>query len=126
MLVGAGVAEEAVRQTVAGGVDAGAPGQGQVLEVGDEREGHGAVHRVRALVGVLDRPVARVVDPVEVVPRLALQPVGARAAVERVVAGAAEQGVVAGQPPQVVVPLEPLDPLGRRRAGHRLARRWCP
>ena len=91
----AGVAGDGVVQVVAEAVHGAGSGQHQVVEVGGERPGDGALHRVDALVQQLDRLVRGVVDHIEVVAEATGQRVGARAAVQRVVAVAAGQRILA-------------------------------
>ncbi|CAF0856079.1 unnamed protein product [Rotaria sp. Silwood1] len=89
----AGVAGDDVGQAVAGGVDVGAAGQRQVLEVGGQRPADAGVDGVVAAAGLLVDRVADVVDDVGVVSRAAHQHVGASAAVQHVVAAVAGDGV---------------------------------
>ena len=63
----AGIAGERVGERVAGGVDGGRAGQGQVLDVGAERVADAALDRVGALPGELGDHVAGRVDHVGVV-----------------------------------------------------------
>ena len=63
----AAVAGEDVGERVAGAVDVGAAGQGQVLDVGAERVADRRLHRVGALVERFRHHVAGVVDDVGVV-----------------------------------------------------------
>ena len=60
--VAAAVSGDDVVEPVAGAVDVGGPGQGEVLDVGAEREADRRLHRVGALVGVLGHHVAGIVD----------------------------------------------------------------
>ena len=87
------VAGDDVGIAVAGAVDVGAAGQGQVVDIGAEREADRRLHRVGAFVERLGHHVADVVDHVGVVAGAADQRVRASAAVERVVAVAAEHDV---------------------------------
>ena len=92
----AAVAGDDVGVAVAGAVDVGAAGQGQVVDVGAEREAHRRLHQVGAFAGIFGHHVAGVVDQIGVVAGTALHGVGARAAVEDVVAAAADERVGAG------------------------------
>ena len=73
-------------ERVAGAVDRRRAGQRQVLDVGAERVGDGALDRVGAFAGALGDHVAGVVDDVGVVAGAAAHRVGAGAAVEHVAA----------------------------------------
>ena len=118
----AAVAGEDVGVAVAGAVEVGGPGQGEVLDVGAEREAHRRLHQVGAFVGIFGHHVADVVDQIGVVAGTAQHGVGARAAVEDIVAAAADERVGAGCADEGVGAGEPLqggDP--RRHAG---PRRW--
>ena len=78
---------------VAGAVDVGAAGQGQVLDIGAERVADRRLYRVGARVERLRDHVAGVIDHVGVVAEAADHGVGADAAVEHVVAAVAGDDV---------------------------------
>ena len=101
--VGAGVAGENVVELVAGAVDVGAAGQGQVLDVLAEGIVDGRLHLVRAFVRVLRYRVGNVIDDVGVVAGAAVHGIAAGAAVQGVVTAAADQVVVATTADQHVV-----------------------
>ena len=89
----AAVAGDDVGERIAGAVDVGAAGQGQVLDIGAERVGDRRLHRVGALVERLRHHVAGIVDDVGVVAGAADHRVGAGPAVKRVIARAAGDGI---------------------------------
>ena len=106
------VALDLVREPVAGAVDAGRPGQRQVLEERPQGVRDGALDELGAavveavVVLVLAGDVAGIVDPVAVVPGAAIHGVGARHAVEQIVAQPAEQDVIAAIGVDAVVGVE--------------------
>ena len=89
--VGAAIADEDVAEAVAGAVDIGGPGQGQVLDCGSQRVADRAFDLVGALAGQLGDSVGDIVDDIDVIAKAALHDVGAEPAVETV------GGVVAGE-----------------------------
>ena len=99
----AGVAGDDVGEPVAGAVDVGAAGQGQVLDIGAERVGDRGGNSISARVQRFRRHVAGVVDDVVVVADAADHDVGAAGAVERVVATIAGENVDAGIAGQRIV-----------------------
>ena len=114
----AAVAGEDVGVTVAGAVEVGGPGQGEVVDIGAEREAHRRLHEVGAFAGIFGHHVADVVDQIGVVAGTPLHGVGARAAVEDIVAAAAGERVGGGCADEGVGAAEPLqggDPRWRCR-----------
>ena len=91
--VGVGIADQGVGEDVAGAVDRGGAGQGEVLESEAEGVGDRALHRVGALAEELVDGVAGIVDDIGVVAEAAAHEVGAEAAVEDIVADVAGEGV---------------------------------
>jgi hypothetical protein len=114
------VAGEGVVERVAGAVDLEAGEQLQVLDVGAERVGDGALDRVGAAGQAghaLRHGVALVVDEVEIVAGAAGHLVGAGAALQAIGAVVAGQGVVQGAAGKAVVAGIADDGVGKRVAG---------
>src|SRR5205085_4005892 len=95
-LVGAAVADDGVGEAVAGAVDRGASGQGEVLDLGCERVGDRGLDQVCAAAGELDHRIQRIVHDIGVVARAAGEGVGPCPAIEDVVAGIAGDHVDRG------------------------------
>jgi hypothetical protein len=118
------VAGDDVGERVAGAVDVGAAGQGQVLDIGAERVADRRLHRVGAAAhgGGFRHHVAGVVDHVGVVAVAADQRVGADAAVEGVVAAVAGDDVgvaVAGAVDVAAAGQGQVVDVGAEREAHR-------
>ena len=105
--IGGGVADEAVGDAVAGGVDCRGSGEGQILDIRRERVRGRGQDRVVTVAGELGDGVADVVDDVGVVAAATVHRIGADAAIEAIVAGAAPEIVVALPPFRSSLPEEP-------------------
>ena len=99
----AGIASDGVDLCVAGGIEVGGAGQGQVFNVGRQGVRDRRVDGVGAGASLFQRRVGHVVHRIGVVARAAGQPVRAGAAVQRVVAVATKERVDAVAAVQGVV-----------------------
>ena len=124
------IAVDFVGESVAGPVDVGGAGQGQVFDVGSEDKADRREHLVLPLVQGLGHLVKGIVDMILVVAGLAAHAVAAgsaveqvviRAALQRVAVRSAKELVIAVAALELVVPVEAEDDVVVRIAGDDIA-----
>ena len=101
------IAGEHVVERIAGPVQIGRAGEGQVLHMGAQRVGHAALHRIDAFVGQFSHDIARHIDHVGVIVGPTHHGIGPGAAIKQVMALPASQRIVAGQSGQAIVASSP-------------------
>ncbi len=88
------IADDRIVAGIAGTVDIGAAGQGQILDIGAQGIGRRRCDDIKALAGIFDDDVLGAVDDIGIVAFLALQRVVAAGAIQGVIAVVADNDVI--------------------------------